>query len=67
MSITWLETLRLIPETSIDTINGQKKDTLGIPPLKRRNGNGVAESELEQADEFRKWLEMHYRTSSLRG
>ena len=22
------------------------------PPLKRRNGNGVAESELEQADEF---------------
>ena len=32
--------------------NGQKKDTQGIPPLKRRNGNGVAESELEQADEF---------------
>ena len=31
-------------------INGQKKDTQGIPPLKRRNGNGVAES--EQADEF---------------
>ena len=33
-------------------INGQKKDTQGIPPLKKRNGNGVAESELEQADEF---------------
>ena len=33
-------------------INGQKKDTQGIPPLKRRNGNSVAESELEQADEF---------------
>ena len=33
-------------------INGQKKDTQGIPSLKRRNGNGVAESELEQADEF---------------
>ena len=33
-------------------INGQKKDSQGIPPLKRRNGNGVAESELEQADEF---------------
>ena len=32
-------------------INGQKKDTQGIPSLKRRNGNGVAESELEQADE----------------
>ena len=29
-------------------INGQKKDAQGIPPLKRRNGNGVAESELEQ-------------------
>ena len=33
-------------------LNGQKKDIQGIPPLKRRNGNGVAESELEQADEF---------------
>ena len=33
-------------------IHGQKKDTQGIPPLKRRNGNGVAELELEQADEF---------------
>ena len=30
-------------------INGQKKDTQGTSPL---NGNGVAESELEQADEF---------------
>ena len=33
-------------------IHGQKKDTQGIPFLKRRNGNGVAESKLEQADEF---------------
>ena len=33
-------------------INGQKKDTQGIPPLKRRNDNGVANSELEQVDEF---------------
>ena len=33
-------------------INGQKKDTQGIPPLKKRNGNDVAESELEQADEL---------------
>ena len=33
-------------------INGQKKDTQGMLPLKSRNGNGVAESELEQADEF---------------
>ena len=33
-------------------INSQKKDTQGIPPLKRRNGSGLAESELEQAEEF---------------
>ena len=33
-------------------INSQKKDTQGIPPLKRRNGSGLAESEVEQALEF---------------
>ena len=33
-------------------INSQKKDTLGIPPLKRKNGKGVAQSDLERADEF---------------
>ena len=33
-------------------INSQKKDAQGISPLKRRNGSGLAESELEQADEF---------------
>ena len=33
-------------------INGQKKDIQGIPTPKRKNGNGVAESKLEQADEF---------------
>ena len=33
-------------------INDQKKDTQGIPPHKRRNDNGFAGSELEQADEF---------------
>ena len=33
-------------------INSQKKDTQGIPPLKKRNGSGLAESELEQAGEF---------------
>ena len=33
-------------------INSQKKDTQDIPPLKRRNGSGLAESELERADEF---------------
>ena len=34
-------------------INSQKKDTQGIPPLKRRNGSGLAELELEQAEEYR--------------
>ena len=33
-------------------INSQKKNTKGIPPLKRKNGSGLAESELEQAEEF---------------
>ena len=32
-------------------INSQKKDTQGIPPLERRNGSGLAESEMEQAQE----------------
>ena len=30
-------------------INNQKKDTQGIPPLKRKNGKGVAQSDLEAA------------------
>ena len=30
----------------------QQKDTQCISPLKRRNGNGVALSELEKTDEF---------------
>ena len=33
-------------------INGQKKDAQGIPPLKKRNGGGVAQSESEKAAEF---------------
>ena len=33
-------------------INSQKKDTQGIPPLKQRNGNGVAQSDLEKTEEF---------------
>ena len=33
-------------------INSQKKDTQGMPPLKRRNGKGVAQSDLEKAEEF---------------
>ena len=33
-------------------INSQKKDTQGIPPLKRKNEKGVAQSDLEKAEEF---------------
>ena len=33
-------------------INSQKKNTQGIPPLKRKNRKGVAQSDLEKAEEF---------------
>ena len=33
-------------------INSQKKDVQGIPPLKKRNGSGPAESDFEKAGEF---------------
>ena len=33
-------------------INSQKKDTQGIPPLKKRNGSEIAQSEFEKAEEF---------------
>ena len=33
-------------------INSQKKDIQGIPPLKRKNGKGVAQSDLKKAEEF---------------
>ena len=33
-------------------INSQKKDAQGIPPMKKRNGGGVAQSESEKAAEF---------------
>ena len=46
--------LRLILEIFTGTydINSQKKDTQGIPPLKKRNGSGIAQSEFEKAEEF---------------
>ena len=40
------------PRDFYQYINSQKKDTQGIPPLKRKNGNGVAQSDLEKAEEF---------------
>ena len=33
-------------------INSQKKDTQGIPPLKKRQENGLAQSDFEKASEF---------------
>ena len=33
-------------------INSQKKDAQGIPPLKRKNGKGGAQSDLKKAEEF---------------
>ena len=33
-------------------INSQKKDIQGIPSLKRKNGKGVAQSDLKKAEEF---------------
>ena len=33
-------------------VNSQKKDAQGFPPLKKRNGGGVAQSESEKAAEF---------------
>ena len=33
-------------------INSKKKDTQGIQPLKRKNGKGVAQSDLEKAEKF---------------
>ena len=44
--------LRQTPEISIGTSINQKKDTQGIPPLKRKIGKGVAHSDLEKAEEF---------------
>ena len=33
-------------------INSKKKDTQGIPPLKKRQGSGFAQSDFEKASEF---------------
>ena len=48
ISITWLVTLRVIPGTSSVHIKIAKRKKL----ITMRNGNGVAESEMEQTDEF---------------
>ena len=40
------------PITKTRNCLSQEKDTQGIQFLKRRNGNGVAQSDLEKAEEF---------------
>ena len=52
MRISWLVMLRQTPEISIGTSIVRKKDTLGIPPLKRKNGKVDAQTDLEKAEEF---------------
>ena len=47
MFITWLVMLKQTPETFIGTTIVGKKDT-----MKRRNGNGDAQSDLEKVEEF---------------
>ena len=44
--------LRQTAEISIGTSIVRKKTPNGIPPLKRKNGKGVAQSDLEKAEEF---------------
>ena len=46
-------------------INCQKKDAQGIPPLKKRNGGGVGQSESEKAAEFNgQFTDVHVFTKS---
>ena len=52
MWITWLVMLRRTPETSIGTSIVRKKTPKVFHPLKRKNGKGVTQSDLEKAEEF---------------
>ena len=49
---SWSLLIFLLSRDFYRYINSQKKDTQGIPPLKRKNGKGVAQSDLEKAEEF---------------
>ena len=44
--------LRQTPEIPVGTSIVRKKDTQGIPSLKRKNGKGVAQSDLEKEEDF---------------
>ena len=52
MRITWLVMFRQTPETSICTSIVKKKTPKVFHPWKRKNGKGVAQSDLEKAVEF---------------
>ena len=43
--------IKVNPKDFYRYTNSQRKDNQGVPPLKRRNGSGLAESETEQAEE----------------
>ena len=45
--------LKANPRDFYRYINSQKKDTQGIPPLKKRQGSGLAQSDFEKASEFK--------------
>ena len=44
--------IKVYPKDFYRYTNSQRKDNQGIPPLKRKNGSGLADSETEQAEEF---------------
>ena len=44
--------IQAVPRDFYRYINGKKKDAKGIPPLKKRSRSGVAQSDLEKAEEF---------------
>ena len=44
--------IRANPKNFYRYANSQRKDSQGIPPLKKRDGSGLAESDSDQAEEF---------------
>ena len=50
--ITLVGDVKVNPRDFYRYINSQKKDTQGIPPLKKRQGSGLAQSDSEKASEF---------------
>ena len=56
--------IKVNPKDFYRYTNSQRKDNQGIPPLKRRNGSGLAESETEQAEEFNgQFIDVFSKTS----